>query len=249
MKMLYTTKKISTEKEMLLRELIWYLPLYIFSYLYSSNKKFVSEEFETKSAYQKAREMRIGSILALCLYHWHGTPHYVAAPDRDPPDLYIAEIDTGSNRNSVRILAVEVTSYLLTNKSLLQQLIDSGKTPKYPHVFDENTIILVNVGVGFSPDYSEVQQYLWEIQAPYEVWCLQDRNIGGTTYAGFTRISPHDIRSDEIEIFSTMKKLEKQEKMERIKFRKSGPSKAGLVEEILEVTNRAPWDFSSFRRG
>ena len=65
MKMTYTSKQASIETEMILRPLIWYLPPYIFNFLYDSSKKTNNSDFETKDEFQKAREMRIGSILAL----------------------------------------------------------------------------------------------------------------------------------------------------------------------------------------
>lgn len=247
MKMTYTTKKVPSETEMRLRNLIWYLPSYVFSYLYNKHKNFQSDELEKKTEYQKAREMRIGSILALCFYHWHDIPHYVAIPDSDPPDLYIAGIETTKDKKPIQIMSVEVTTYLTLEKSLKQQLVESGKTPKH-HLFDENTIILVNVGVGIDPDYIELQLYLAQINAPYEVWCLQDVDKEGTTYAHFTRIASEGVASDEICIVPTLEKLEARKEMDRIKFRKSGESRAGIVEEAHDIPNQEPWNFTSFNK-
>lgn len=237
-------RPMTSDLEMKIKNIVWYSPIYIEKHLQRTYKAVDRETFETHQKYKRAREMRLGRVLALCLNAFQGSDyqHFVGLPPTDPPDFCIVGKKIGTKEPPM-IYSVEATTYIGSpKKDIVTHLVDADKFPKDHHNFGETDIILINIGIGLTPDLHTLNAYLKEIKAPYMVWSLQDVSRDGTTIGLFTEVYPN-FRQIEVNVALEGIKLQsKQPAMERITLVKSGPTKSGTITEMNSIPDKIPWE-------
>jgi hypothetical protein len=233
-----------SDLEMKFKDLPWYSPIYIERYLHKEYKKVGLDVFNTSTKYQKAREIKLGRILALCLNAMkesEGQLHFVSLPPSDPPDICVVGKKLGT-KDIPLIYAVEETTYIGEPKqSIVDHLVAANKTPSDHHNLGEKEVLLINIGIDLNPDLCELRKYLISIKAPYGVWTLQDVSRDGDTIALFTEVHP-DFRQIEVNVGFEAVKLQSKTEIERITLVRSGPTKSGTIDSIDNIPEKAPWE-------
>lgn len=228
-----------SDLEMELWKAEWYSPLYVEKYLLKESKIASPDHFDTETKYQKAREIRLGRALALCLYDLTSDCCFVTLPKNEPPDLCILAKNFKKNLPPM-IYKVEITTYIGSpSKGLLEHLQDSEKiTGK--HQFNETDIVLVNIGIGLQPDYEPLIKHLYSIKAPYSIWAMQDASRNGTTFSLFTIIYPR-FQQIEVNLGLAATRFQSECQIERLQLNRTGESLSGTITKTEKVKESIPW--------
>lgn len=169
---------------------IWHSPVNTYVHLDKLAKQIGYDALDQKPQYQPHREARVAAIMAFALFGRLKRPTFLQLFRPDPPDAILMQpsIDTYGDRD---ITQLEITRYIGSpRESLLQQLIRSGKTPKGWHKYNENYIMVVNVGIGLAVDYPEITDYLNKNNTPFPVWTVQEISSHPDTIAKVTIVNP-----------------------------------------------------------
>lgn len=155
---------------------IWFNPVYVHSCCVDIVKKKGIEQIKKERNFKKLTESYDLSLVALAIYRLnddtHGLP-LIQIPKNDPPDGYIGQ-ESKVVFGDFDISVVELTRYNGKNqKTLLKQLVDSGKFGKGYEKYSKEYILVIKVEEGVSPDYEEVNSFLKENNIMFAIWAIQ----------------------------------------------------------------------------
>lgn len=165
-------------------EELWHSPIKAFSdYLQAAEE--IGDDGVDKinrlDKYQKIRETRVLAVLCFAMFKRMGTPWYLQLDENEKTDGRVMR-QSPSNKTDQELLRVEHTSYKLRNDGKLPDdtLLDQLKRTKaleHKHKYDESTLVLVELGTGFTKktgvDFPAIAEYLKSIDAPYQLWAME----------------------------------------------------------------------------
>lgn len=171
---------------------IWHSPANGFNHSLKIAKNLGADGIKKARLENKIFETQTVAALCLGLYKLHGTPYFFQLAKKDPPDAFITSYpDSNGNLN---IGAIEVTSYVRNNGKLpklgLLDQLKATKTFENFHKYGEHDLVLVHVGIGLPINTQEVISYLKTIEAPYQLWFIQEASNYPDTIAELTLCYP-----------------------------------------------------------
>lgn len=192
---------------------LWFSPLRTYTDYLDLAQRVGSDVLMTDRSYERVLEAHSVAILCFALFIADGTPWWLQLCKDDPPDALIMRHspDVVGDHD---ILGVEVTSYVrnkngLPSDSLLDQLKKTKMFKDY-HKYTDHDVILVHLGIGFNPDFGEIQEYMYEIDAPYEAWFIQEVQSAPDTITRMTICNRITLRQRDINIGEAADLMRKQ---------------------------------------
>ena len=179
---------------------IWFNPAYVHSCCVEMVQKKGIDAIKKEGRLKDLSESYDLAILALIIYELNGKTHelpLLQKPKQDPPDGYIGQASK-IEKGDFEISVIELTRFDEQNgKTLLDQLIDSGKIGVEFNKYGKEYILAVKIEEGLEPNYVEVNQFLKKAKIPFAVWALQIIQNSPDTIAKLTILNP------EIQIIET----------------------------------------------
>ena len=203
-----------------------------------------TEAVEQEAQYKQVLEARLVAILCLALYGHRGTAWFLQLQKNDPPDALIMR-QSPSHPGTHELLGVEVTSYF-KNKSgmpkddIFEQLKKTKMFEKY-HKYSEHDVILVDLGSGYQPDYAEIQNYMKSINAPYQVWFLQEVQPYPDTIAQLTLCNRERVFQRQINVGEAMAVMKEKGVPGVIRTERVG-ALGEVGKKMTAHIDGAPWD-------
>jgi len=198
--------------------------------------------------FQKVRETRALAVLCFAMYEKMGTPWYLQLDQAEVTDGRIMRMSP-IKHGEMELLRVEHTSYMQRNDgkpptdSLLEQL-KRTKARAEEHNYGVHDLVLVDLGNNMNPDYKEIAAYLQTIDAPYQLWLMEqvdhdneDTIIQITTCT--TRVGQMKLDVGK----AWHEQLEKEIRGVLVSQQTTDTSKVGIQSRHEPIT-RAPWDFN-----
>ena len=231
---------------------IWHTPIKAYSDFLKMKEEYGLEAVMKQDKFQKVRETRALAVLCFAMYKATGTPWYLQLDPSEVTDGVIMRMSP-TEKGGIEKLRVEHTTYVRRNdgklpeKSLLEQL-KASKTFASHHKYDEHTAVVVDLGTGFDKstgvDFESIAAYLQSIDAPYQLWALEEvAPVNGDTVVQFTRCTP-DVRRMQIDIGEAWhEQYEKGIRGTIVANRGIDVEKAGKIIPREKQLTRAVWEF------
>lgn len=218
---------------------IWHSPTNVYWHIQKLTENVGEEAIEKQGKYQNVREARVGAVVALVMFKRLGKPTFLQLYKPDPPDVILMQLSK-KNIGQRDITQLEITSYIGEPRESLLEQLKRTKTPPGIHIFSENHILIVNVGVGLKVDYDPIRRYLNKDKIPFPVWTLQEKESYPDTIARVVIVNP-EIYQIDVNVGESVHNFEK------LKFpgviRSKRVSKVELVRAEPSGRNyEAPWD-------
>lgn len=179
-------------------EKVWHTPIKAYSDYLEEVEKYGLDAVLKQNKFQKVRETRALAVLCFAMYMQMGIPWFLQLDESEVTDGRIMRFSP-TERGSLELLRVEHTAYMrhnngqLPSMSLLDQL-KASKTFETRHKFDEHTLILVDLGIGLDKstgvDFDAIATYLQSIDAPYQLWALEEVERTPDTIVQVTLCTP-----------------------------------------------------------
>lgn len=218
---------------------IWHSPTNVYWHIQKLTKDVGVDAIETRGKYQNVREARIGAVVALAMFVRLRKPTFLQLYKPDLPDVILMQ-PSREVIGQKDITQLEITSYVgKPRESLLEQL-KRTKTPPGIHLYSENYILLVNIGIGLEIDYEPIRNYLNDNKTTFPIWTLQEKESYPDTIARVVVVNP-EIYQMDINIGEAVYVFDKLGFPGVIHSRRV--SKAELVRaEPAGEYHEAPWD-------
>ncbi len=223
---------------------IWFSPIRAYSEYLKLAETVGVEAIENDGQYKRVLETKALAILCFSMFVANKTPWFLQLHRDDPPDGLIMRISPDKPGNH-EVLGVEVTSYFrnktgIPKEPLLAQLKKTKMFKDY-HKYSDHDIVLVDLGWGYKPDFNEIQEYMAEIGAPYQLWFLQEVQSQPDTIAEMTLCNTKEARQRKVNIGKAWHDMKKQNVFGVIRTKRVGDiNKVGAKEG--EPIEGAPWE-------
>lgn len=223
---------------------VWFSPIRAYSEYLKLVEQVGVEALETEGKYKRVIETRSVAVLCFALFQANHTPWWLQLHRNDPPDALIMRVSPDKPGHH-EVLGVEVTSYLrnktgLPTDSVFEQLKKTKMFKEY-HKYSEHDVILVDLGWHYKPDFNEIQEYLAEIKAPYQLWFLQEVELQPDTIAEMTLCNTEGAFQRKINVGEAWHEMKKQNVFGAIRVQRvASVDKVGSKES--EPIEGAPWE-------
>lgn len=218
---------------------IWHSPLNVFWHLQQEAKKTGQSAIEKDRKYQKAREARVGAVIALCLFRKTGKPTYLQLPKTDPPDVVLLQ-PSGEVRGQLDLTQLEITTYTGKPEETLMERLKRKKVRSGVNIYSEKYILVVNLGIGIKIDYVPLRDYLNNNKVPFPVWILQEATARPDTIARLVIVNPK-LLEIEINVGEASYLFKKGKHPDVLHIRRAGNQKSVRMEKG-EKYYKSPWD-------
>ncbi len=230
---------------------VWHTPIKAYSDFLRMKEKYGLEAVMRLGKFQKVRETRALAVLCFAMYEATSSTWYLQLDQTEVTDGIIMRISS-TERGTIEKLRVEHTAYIRRNdgklpeKSLLDQL-KASKTFESHHKYDEHTVIVVDLGTGFDKstgvDFDAVAKYLKSIDAPYQLWALEEvAPENGDTIVQITRCTP-DVRHLKLDIGEAWHHQYEKGIRGTLVSARGNIQKAGKITPRDKPITRAVWEF------
>lgn len=232
---------------------VWHTPVKAYSdYLALANIVGV-DTINKLNKYQKVRETRSLAVLCFAMFMRMGTPWFLQLDEDEKTDGQIMRLSP-THSGELELLRVEHTSYKIRNDgkppddTLLDQL-KRTKAPADEHRYDESTLVLIDQGSGFTQstgvDHTAIADYLKSINAPYQVWSIEEMQTFPNTIARVNFYTPlfHQLDLNVGEAAFRQRDLNIRGSITIHKT--DDPSGAGIILPSLRPITRSVWDFGN----
>ncbi len=226
---------------------MWHTPIKAFSDYMGVAEKVGEQPILEDNKYQKVYEARVVAVLCFALYQASKIAWYLQLRKSEVTDAFIMR-QSPTVPGDREVLGVEVTSYFRrTSYAPQETVLDQLKKTKMFetwHKYTDHDVVLVDLGMNYWPDFSEIQKYMVSIKAPYQLWFIQEvepeheDTILMLTLCEVTGV--HQIRLDIGEAWHEM--LEKNIRGAIRTVQTTDVNKAGTITKATQPIMGAPWE-------
>jgi hypothetical protein len=230
---------------MISEDKIWFSPIRAFSAYMKAVENYGYDAVHQDDKYKRIVETRVVAILCFAMFEATKTPWYLQICKSDPPDALIMR-QSPTVKGDDEVMGIEVTAYIrnktgLPKDTLLDQL-KKTKMFEYYHMYTDHDAILVDLGTDFQPDYNEIAEYMKEINAPYQVWVIQQVSTTPDTIAEMTICNVDGACQTQINIGAAWHNMKEQNILGAFRKIRVGSVDKVRVEKKGEPINGAPWE-------
>lgn len=219
---------------------IWHSPINVYHHLTKFAETIGEEALTNSPLYQRQRDARVAWVIALGMFAIQKTPYYIQLWKPDPPDARVMR-ESPTEKGTIDLTLLEITRYIGNpRESLLNQLIRSEKLPIGWNKYDDKYILVVNVGIGMEPNYSEVLKHMKNNHVPFPVWAIQEIPSQESTTSRLVIIDS-EIKDYMLNLGLTAHVFSKLKKPSILRVGRTG-SLASVRTEYSGPDQRAPWD-------
>jgi len=223
---------------------IWFSPIRAYSEYLKLAETIGVEAIENDGQYKQVLETKALAILCFAMFVANKTPWFLQLHRNDPPDGLIMRVSPDKPGDH-EVLGVEVTSYFrnktgLPKEPLLDQLKKTKMFKEY-HKYSDHDVVLVDLGLGYKPDFHKIHEYMAEIEAPYQLWFLQEIRAMPDTIAEMTLCNMQGAYQRKVNIGKAWHDMKEQNVFGVIRTQRVGSiDKVGSKQ--TEPIVGAPWE-------
>jgi len=185
------------------------------------------------------REARIGAVMALVMFGRLGKPTFLQLYKPDPPDVILMQ---PSNKvfGQRDITQLEITTYTGRPKETLLERLKRTKCKPGIHVYSENYILVVNIGIGLEVKYEPIRDYLNQDKVRFPIWTIQQVSNYPDTIARVVIVNP-EIYQLDVNVGKAVHDFQEQGFFDVI-FSKRAAKAESVRAELAGECREAPWE-------